>query len=71
MTVRTAGEQCPDGWKPTCSCRGDALEPNENCWIHGQPFGLKCPFCGAFRNPTKPCTRCGCKWGMIKEVKSE
>lgn len=52
----------PDNWKPNCICDSQASEPNDKCPFHGYPDTRVCPFCGAFMNPIKPCTRCGFLW---------
>jgi hypothetical protein len=32
----------------TCACSSQALEPNEDCPIHGHPFPPRCAECGQF-----------------------
>lgn len=54
-------------YKPYCKCSVTALEPNDKCWLHGCPLITKCPYCGSFRSYNKPCKRCGCTYGIIKE----
>ncbi len=62
--------QCPENWRPGCSCSSQALEPNENCYIHGGPDTRQCPNCGQIRGH-KPCKRCGCKYGIREAVKEQ
>lgn len=56
--------QCPANWRPGCSCSVSALEPSEDCYIHGCPDNRLCPYCGLFRSYTRPCKRCGCAYGI-------
>lgn len=53
-------------WSPICKCRADALEPNEDCWLHGAPDRRRCPNCGAFRSYNTACNRCGCAYGVTE-----
>ena len=55
---------CPKDWKPACSCATLALEPDEDCWIHGHPNYIFCPYCSAFRW-NHICSRCGCGYGIF------
>jgi len=57
---------CPNDWHPACSCSIDALEPDEQCDIHGYPDHRRCPYCGQIRGH-KACKRCGCTYGLPKE----
>jgi hypothetical protein len=56
-------EPCPENWKPGCSCSCAALEPDDNCYIHGCPGISQCPYCGQMRG-YQPCKRCGCNYGL-------
>lgn len=38
--------ECREG--QTCICNVSALEPNEDCPIHGYPYPNKCEICGRF-----------------------
>jgi hypothetical protein len=55
--------KCPPDWRPTCSCSGSALEPDENCHIHGHPATNVCPYCGRFKARREPCRVCGYSGG--------
>jgi hypothetical protein len=61
---------CPDDFDPGCSCYPLALEPSEDCYVHGYPDPRRCPNCGQFRG-YKPCKRCGCKYHLPKEATIE
>lgn len=50
---------CPPDWRPACLCYSLALEPSEDCYVHGCPDPRQCPYCGQMRG-YKPCRRCGC-----------
>lgn len=56
-------EPCPKDWRPTCSCSSVALEPDENCGVHGYPDPRRCPYCGQMRGHNA-CKRCGCEHGL-------
>ena len=56
-------DKCNVLWRPCCSCSTVALEPNEDCWLHGAPDPRRCPNCGQFRG-RKPCKRCECAYGI-------
>src|ERR1700721_2643616 len=58
--------KCPENWCPSCICSISALEPNEDCYIHGWMDVRKCPYCGQFRSYITPCKRCGCTTGQNK-----
>lgn len=32
----------------TCCCGTQAVEPNENCPVHGHPYPIQCEVCGRF-----------------------
>lgn len=55
--------QCPSSYHPGCWCSSSALEPNDDCYIHGYPDTRKCPFCGQYRG-AGPCRRCGCSFAV-------
>ena len=44
-----------------------ALEPSEDCPVHGCPNYNVCPYCGQFRG-NRPCKRCLCEQGLIYDV---
>lgn len=58
--------KCPKNYSPGCSCSSQALEPNEDCYIHGYPDPLVCPYCGQFRKRDGACKRCGCEYGRLQ-----
>ncbi len=53
--------KCPEGYRPGCTCSCTALEPREDCYVHGWPDQRQCPYCGQMRG-AKPCRRCGCDY---------
>jgi hypothetical protein len=61
--MRRVKAACPKGWHPGCNCYLEALEPNEDCYVHGWPIITQCPYCGQMRG-YKPCKRCGCSVGL-------
>lgn len=55
--------RCPENWAAGCSCSVLALEPNDDCYMHGGPDIRQCPYCGQMRGH-KACKRCGCSYGL-------
>ena len=62
--------RCPDGYRPGCSCDTQALEPSEDCHVHGWPDPRPCEYCKQFVALAvgSVCKRCGWRRGAAPEV---
>jgi hypothetical protein len=72
---RVIGPNTADGrlhcWYAATREHADLLAQTiEDCYLHGYPDPRRCPFCGLFRGHN-PCKRCGCKFGIPKQVQEQ
>lgn len=61
-------QPCPPDYHPGCQCSVQGLEPADDCPVHGFSDPRVCPYCGQMRGYSTPCKRCGCTFGLVKEM---